>query len=57
MWVRAKDEGHAADSIKSHGESTNPMGQLRVPIHPFPQLGLHGLPLSGKLDITRVHNT
>ena len=52
MWVRAKDEGHAADSIKSHGESPNLKGQLHVPIHPFPQLSLHSLPFNRKLDIT-----
>ena len=33
------------------------MGQLHVPTHPFPQLGLHGLLLSEKLNIAQVHNT
>ena len=65
MWVRAKDkltkpkcnEGRATDSIGSLGKIPNPMGQLRVPTHPFPQLGLNGLLLSRKLNIARVHIT
>ena len=65
MWVRAKDEltkpkcneCRTADSIRSLGESPNPIGQLCIPTHPFPQLGLHDLLLDGKLDIARVHIT
>ena len=33
------------------------MGQLYVPTHPFPQLGLHSLLLGGKLNIAWVHIT
>ena len=65
MWVRAKDKltkpkhnkGHAADNIGSLGKSPNPMGQLHIPTHPFPQLILHGLLLGGKLNIAWVHIT
>ena len=35
----------------------NLMGQLRVPTHPFPQLGLHSLLHSGKLNIAQVYIT
>ena len=44
-----------ANYIKSLGESPNQMRQLRVATHPFLQLGLYGLLLGRKLNITQVH--
>ena len=42
------------DGDGSLGESPNPVRQLRIPTHAFLQLGLHGLPLGGKLNIIQV---
>ena len=65
MQVRAKyeftkpkcNECRTANSIGSLGESPNPIGQLCIPTHPFPQLSLHDLLLDRKLDIAWVHIT
>lgn len=62
MWVKAKDkltkskcdEGCMVDSIGNLGESPNLMGQLHITTHPFPLLGLHGLLLNEKFNISRV---
>ena len=62
MRVRDKDKltkpkcnkGRTADNIRSLGESPNPMQQLHVATHPFPQLDLHGLLLDGKFNVAQV---
>ena len=45
------DKGGSVDGGGSLKESPNPMRQFRIPTDPFLQLGLHGLPLCGKLNI------
>ena len=51
------DEGCTASSNGGLRERTNPMWQLRVATHPFPQRGLHALFFQRKLQGARVNIT
>ena len=48
-------EGITVDGNGSLKENPNLVRQLRIPAHPFLQLGLHDLLLGGKLNVIWVH--
>ena len=63
MRMRAKDEltklecneGCMTSSNEEFRRGTNPIWQLGIPVHPFLQLGLHGLFLWVKLKSARIN--